>query len=126
MRQIGHVQFTVNKVHASLQTLNRIIIFLNAGGAAGNVAAADRKAVSRGNREALKSLGRDVSGLTENATYVMQNIFFLLDAAVGRTSIEQNIIIKLLSVASVTLLPPTLIAGIYGMNFAHMPELTQP
>jgi len=125
LRQIGHVQFTVNKVHASLQTLSRIIIFLNVTGT-GNVVAADRKTIPRGDRDALKSLGRDISGLTENAIYVMQNVFFLLDAAVGRISIEQNIIIKLLSVASVTLLPPTLIAGIYGMNFAHMPELAQP
>jgi magnesium transporter len=38
-------------------------------------------------------------------------------------SIEQNNIIKIFSVASVALMPPTLIASIYGMNFKHMPEL---
>ena len=30
---------------------------------------------------------------------------------------------KLFSWAAVVFLPPTLIAGIYGMNFHHMPEL---
>jgi magnesium transporter len=38
-------------------------------------------------------------------------------------SVEQNNIIKLFSVAAVVLMPPTLIASIYGMNFKHMPEL---
>ena len=28
--------------------------------------------------------------------------------------------------ASVALLPPTLIASLYGMNFRHMPELEWP
>jgi magnesium transporter len=41
----------------------------------------------------------------------------------GMVSIEQNNIIKIFSVASVALMPPTLIASIYGMNFKHMPEL---
>ena len=35
----------------------------------------------------------------------------------------QPLIIKLFSVMAVVLLPPTLIASIYGMNFRHMPEL---
>jgi magnesium transporter len=42
---------------------------------------------------------------------------------VGFININQNKIIKIFSVASVALLPPTLIASIYGMNFQHMPEL---
>ena len=36
---------------------------------------------------------------------------------------EQNQIIKLFSVMAVMLMPPTLVASIYGMNFRHMPEL---
>src|SRR5574337_987118 len=43
--------------------------------------------------------------------------------AVGFININQNKIIKIVSVASVALLPPTLIASIYGMNFGTMPEL---
>ena len=47
----------------------------------------------------------------------------LLDAMIGVMSVEQNNIIKIFSVAAVVLMPPTLIASIYGMNFKHMPEL---
>ena len=38
-------------------------------------------------------------------------------------SLQQNNIIKIFSVAAVVLLPPTMIASIYGMNFEFMPEL---
>jgi magnesium transporter len=49
-----------------------------------------------------------------------------MDATVGFININQNKIIKIFSVASVALLPPTLIASIYGMNFRFMPELQLP
>jgi magnesium transporter len=48
-----------------------------------------------------------------------------MDATVGFININQNKIIRIFSVASVALLPPTLIASIYGMNFKYMPELDQ-
>jgi magnesium transporter len=38
-------------------------------------------------------------------------------------NIQQNDIVKILSVAAVVLLPPTLVGSVYGMNFEHMPEL---
>ena len=47
----------------------------------------------------------------------------LLDASLGLISIEQNAAMKLFSWAAVVFLPPTLIAGIFGMNFHYMPEL---
>ena len=46
-----------------------------------------------------------------------------MDATVGFININQNKIIKIFSVAAVALLPPTLIASIYGMNFRAFPEL---
>ena len=38
-------------------------------------------------------------------------------------ALEQNLVMKIFSVVAVVLMPPTLLAGIYGMNFSHMPEL---
>ena len=66
---------------------------------------------------------RDVQSLSDHATYLANKITFLLDAMLGMVSIEQNNIIKIFSVAAVVLMPPTLVATIYGMNFKHMPEL---
>lgn len=46
-----------------------------------------------------------------------------LEAHLLLSSVEQNNIIKIFSVAAVVLMPPTLIASVYGMNFKSMPEL---
>jgi magnesium transporter len=64
-----------------------------------------------------------VQSITDHSGFLSGNIIFLLDAALGLINIEQNSIFKIFSVFSVMFLPPTLVAGIYGMNFEHMPEL---
>ncbi|MFM9941309.1 MAG: magnesium transporter CorA family protein [Hyphomicrobiaceae bacterium] len=66
---------------------------------------------------------RDVHSLMEHMRFLASRIEFLLDATLGTINMQQNGIIKIFSVASVALMPPTLIASIYGMNFKHMPEL---
>ncbi|MBY4598849.1 magnesium/cobalt transporter CorA [Ottowia caeni] len=66
---------------------------------------------------------RDLDSLDGHTTFLFDKINFLMDATVGFININQNRIIKLFSVASVALLPPTLVASIYGMNFKFMPEL---
>ena len=74
--------------------------------------------------------GKDVIALADHANFVSSKVTFILDATLGRISSDQNTInsqqnkiIKLFSVLAVVLLPPTLVASIYGMNFHHMPEL---
>jgi magnesium transporter len=69
---------------------------------------------------------RDIDSLDGHTAFLFDKINFLLDATVGFININQNKIIRMFSVASVALLPPTLIASIYGMNFASMPELALP
>ena len=74
-------------------------------------------------RAQLKTMQRDTQSLSDHATYLSNNITFLLDAMLGLVSIEQNNIIKLFSVVAVVMMPPTLVGTVYGMNFKHMPEL---
>ena len=71
----------------------------------------------------LKTLGTDVKSLLEHDNFMQTQIQFLLDSNLGLISIQQNAIMKTLSVAAVVFLPPTLIGSIYGMNFERMPEL---
>jgi magnesium transporter len=73
--------------------------------------------------EEARQILRDIDSLDSHTAFLFDKINFLLDATVGFININQNKIIKIFSVAAVALLPPTLIASIYGMNFAHMPEL---
>ena len=76
--------------------------------------------------EEARQILRDIDSLDSHTAFLFDKINFLMDATVGFININQNKIIKIFSVASVALLPPTLIASIYGMNFKHMPELDQP
>ena len=74
-------------------------------------------------RARVRVLQRDIQSLTDHASFLSGKISFLLDAVLGMSTIEQNGIIKIFSVAAVVFLPPTLVASIYGMNFRVMPEL---
>jgi magnesium transporter len=73
--------------------------------------------------EESRQILRDIDSLDSHTAFLFDKINFLMDATVGFININQNKIIKLFSVASVALLPPTLIASVYGMNFQAMPEL---
>ena len=73
--------------------------------------------------EEARQIQRDLDSLDGHTTFLFDKINFLMDATVGFININQNKIIKLFSVASVALLPPTLVASLYGMNFKLMPEL---
>jgi magnesium transporter len=64
-----------------------------------------------------------VQSLSDHATYLSNKTTFLLDALLGVVTLEQNNVIKIFSIAAVVLLPPTLVATVYGMNFKNMPEL---
>jgi magnesium transporter len=73
--------------------------------------------------EEARQILRDIDSLDSHSTFLFDKINFLMNATVGFININQNKIIKIFSVASVALLPPTLIASIYGMNFKTIPEL---
>ena len=81
------------------------------------------KAGREASRAALKTQQRDVAALTQHSDALTQQTTLLLDATLGLINIEQAKIIKIFSVVAFVMLPPTLIASIYGMNFEHMPEL---
>lgn len=66
---------------------------------------------------------QDVAALSDHASYLTNKTNFLLDATLGLINLEQNQIIKIFSIAAVCLMPPTLVASSYGMNFKNMPEL---
>lgn len=68
-------------------------------------------------------IGKDAASLNAHAQALSGRLSFLLDATLGLINLQQNQIIKIVSVAALVFLPPTLVASIYGMNFHNMPEL---
>ena len=71
----------------------------------------------------LEAVNKDILSLNEYEDQLSNKIQFLLDAILGFISIQQNDIFKVLTIVTVVGIPPTLVAGIYGMNFKYMPEL---
>jgi magnesium transporter len=118
LRSIGREGDITSKVREGALSLDRLLTYFAA-------AARDRRDDPRV-VEHIETARRDVASLTDHARFLSDRITFLLDATLGMISIEQNGIIKIFSVASVALMPPTLIASIYGMNFKEMPELAWP
>lgn len=112
--EIASFHRLVSKVRDSLTSLARVQSFLHAT----TLVQEDKDAKEMG-----ASIARDIHSLSEHVSYISGNLTFLLDASLGIINVEQNAIIKIFSIASVVFLPPTLVASIYGMNFARMPEL---
>jgi magnesium transporter len=119
LTSIGRAQTLVTKIRYTAVSMARLLSFL-AGSRRLN------ENIAQDARNHVASLTTDVTSLSEHASFLADNLTFLLDAALGLISIEQNAAMKLFSWAAVVFLPPTLIAGIYGMNFHHFPELSWP
>ncbi|WP_457106697.1 CorA family divalent cation transporter [Methylobacterium sp. P5_C11] len=113
LRGISNRGKVLGKIRASLLGLERIIPFV--------AAACDGIGLPDDTR--FETIKRDIESLDEFETRLAENVQFLLDAALGLITIEQNNVFRVLTVVSVVGVPPTLIASIYGMNFKHMPEL---
>lgn len=103
-----------SKARESLVSLGRLLMFVQQSGSPG---------MKGEQRDRFRSISRDVTSLSDHATFLGGKASFLLEATLGLINVEQNNIIKIFSVAAVMLMPPTLVASIYGMNFAFMPEL---
>jgi magnesium transporter len=71
----------------------------------------------------INDIMSDVDSLTAHSGFLAERTKFLMDAAMGTLNIAFNKRLNIFTVLSVVLMPPTLIASIYGMNFEHMPEL---
>jgi magnesium transporter len=72
----------------------------------------------------IKAVRADILSLNDYQLHLSGKVQFLLDATLGFINIEQNDIVKTLTIVSVVGVPPVLVAGIYGMNFHYMPELS--
>jgi magnesium transporter len=117
LTRIGRTQTLLTKIRYSGVSTLRLLSFLSGSPRANEAKNAEL-------RHHLASMTSDSTALSEHASFLSDNLQFLLDASLGLISIEQNAAMKLFSWAAVVFLPPTLIAGIFGMNFHFMPELS--
>jgi magnesium transporter len=114
LRRIGHNGDLASKIRDSLLGIGRIVPFVQTSGAAW---------LPPAEKPRLETLRQDVASLSDYDVHLTNKLQLLLDATLGMINIEQNNIIKVLTIVSVVGVPPTLVASIYGMNFKQMPEL---
>jgi len=114
LRKLGQIGDHISQIRDTLLGFGRIAAFVCETG--GLVVSAD-------DRPRLLAVRADIGSLNDYQQHLSGKVQFLLDATLGFISIEQNDVVKALTIVSVVGVPPVLVAGIYGMNFAHMPEL---
>jgi magnesium transporter len=114
LRRVGEVAERASLIRDALLGLGRIGAYVMDGGVEGAPPI---------NATRMRAIRADVASLTDYEAHLSSKVQFLLDATLGFINIEQNEIVKTLTIASVVGIPPVLVAGIYGMNFRFMPEL---
>ena len=115
MRTIGQVSDRIARVRYTFLSIGRI---------AGFVMDRCTPQVEPRLRQRLDAVRHDIASLDEFEASLSGRVQLLQDAAVGFISIEQNDVVKVLTVASVVTVPPVFIVGVYGMNFKNIPELS--
>ena len=112
LANIAHAEHLNGRIRRNLMDTRRAVSFLMRS-----------KLLTPDQMEESRQIMQDIDSLDGHTAFLFDKINFLMNATVGFININQNKIVRLFSVAAVALLPPTLIASVYGMNFKHMPEL---
>ncbi len=112
LANIAHAEHLNGRIRRNLMDTRRAISFLMRS-----------KLLAPEQLEEARQIMQDIDSLDGHTAFLFDKINFLMNATVGFININQNKIVRLFSVAAVALLPPTLIASIYGMNFKYIPEL---
>lgn len=115
--RLGRKHSLTSKMRESLLSLGRVLTFLTQ---------ATEGRASKDVKAHIKTLTRDVQSLQDHSSFIAGKLSYLQDGTLGLINNEQNNIIKIMSVAAIVFLPPTLFASIWGMNFHSMPELSWP
>jgi magnesium transporter len=112
LANIAHSEYLNGRIRRNLMDTRRAISFLMRS-----------KLLKPNQLDEARQIMQDIDSLDGHTAFLFEKINFLMNTTVGFININQNKVVRLFSVAAVALLPPTLIASIYGMNFKGMPEL---
>ena len=114
LERVGRNGDLNSKARETLGSLTRLIGFLQQSNGQG----LDEEVKGR-----LHSVFRDAEQMSNHAAFLGSKVQFMLDATLGMINIDQNNILKIFSVATLVLLPPSVIGAIFGMNFDIIPSL---
>ncbi|MCL7465689.1 magnesium transporter CorA family protein [Phaeovulum sp. NW3] len=118
LEKIGQQGEVLGRVRLALLTLERALSFF-AQTLAPRAQGKELRAIVEGQM-------RDIRSLNEHGDFLSARLSLNVDATLGMINLAQNNTVRLVTVVAAPFVPPTLIASIYGMNFARMPELAHP
>jgi len=110
---LGREGARISKARESLVSIEMMLRFASAAGPGSEDAEPEGH---------IGTMLRDMSSLETHTEYLLGKVQFLLDTTLGLVNVNQNDIVKILSVIMAVFTPPTFIASMYGMNFKNMPE----
>lgn len=114
MTEIGRASERMGKVRYTLVCIARLAQFATDRG---------RDWIDPHVAARLGGVRTDIASLEQYEEHLLSRIQLLQDAATAFIGIEQNDVVKVLTIASVVGVPPVMVVGLYGMNFKYMPEL---
>jgi magnesium transporter len=114
MIHTGRISERMARVQYTLVCLDRMAKF---------VVERCREWIARDVSNRLQTVSSDIASLVQFTEGLVSRVQLLQDAASGIINIDQNEVMKVLTIASVVGIPPVLVVGVYGMNFKNMPEL---
>ena len=117
LERLGQNGELISKARESMVSLGRLLTF---------VQQSTSVPMSQEVRARFRTLTRDVMAMSDHASFLGTKVSFILDATLGLINIDQNNILKIFSVVTVFLLPPSVIGAMYGMNFDHSPGAQEP
>lgn len=115
LNEVGQMGRRIGALHNTLHGLLRLVTFLDEVAPEGFADEATKKR--------LKLIHKDLASLSDFEQQLGDRIEFLLDSVLGLINMDQNEVMKVMAIASVVGIPPTVLVGVWGMNFARMPEL---
>jgi magnesium transporter len=98
-------------------------VLLNVGRIASFAGDIGSEWITPASKKRLDAVSKDVASLSDYESRLSDKIQLLLDAVLGFINIQQNDLFKILTIVSVVGVPPTILVGVWGMNFKAMPEL---
>lgn len=117
---LRHVLFAVGAAQRELAQIRTAMLGVQRG--LSHLCEVAPKWVGKAQVARLKAVESDLKALSHFDQQMDDKVQFLLDATLGFINIEQNDLIKFLTIASVVTIPPMILAAIWGMNFKSIPE----
>ena len=90
------------------------------------VALSHQELTSDGIQPFLRDLQENLNNAIETVEHYREWLSNIIDVNLSVLSYQMNKVMRTLAIITAIFIPLSFIAGVYGMNFEHMPELGQP